>query len=62
MPKTKSNQHCPCGSAIKYKKCCMSKDHSNKAAQEEKEQDILHKFMQKEALVNTNQRINKLKH
>ena len=35
MPKVGVNDHCPCGSHKKYKKCCMMKDVKNK--QEESE-------------------------
>lgn len=61
MPKTKPNQPCPCGSDIKYKKCCMSKDYAVKAAQEEKERELLDKFMQEKALIDTNPRISQLR-
>ena len=27
MAKTGRNEHCPCGSGLKYKKCCEAKDH-----------------------------------
>jgi hypothetical protein len=35
MPKIKPNEKCPCGSNIKYKKCCSSTDFTKKLDQQD---------------------------
>lgn len=33
MAKISRNDQCPCGSGLKYKKCCLQKNHANRSGQ-----------------------------